>query len=47
VIIRWEVCGLIGSLVSGNVVEVLGAKMTEEVWVGIHGEIEKIVRLSV
>jgi sugar/nucleoside kinase (ribokinase family) len=38
-----EVCGKIGSLVSGNVVEVLGAKMTEEVWAAIHVEIEKIV----
>ena len=42
-----EVCGQIGSLVSGNVVEVLGAKMTEEVWVSIHGEIKKIVGLIV
>ncbi|MEI7502187.1 MAG: adenosine kinase, partial [Paludibacter sp.] len=41
-----EICGQIGSLVSGNVVEVLGAKMTEEVWVGIHGEIEKIIHLT-
>ena len=38
-----EVCGKIGSLVSGNVVEVLGAKMAEEVWSDIHAEIEKIV----
>ena len=38
-----EVCGTIGSLVSGNVVEVLGAKMTDEVWKTIHTEIEKIV----
>ena len=40
-----EVCGKIGSLVSGNVVEVLGAKMTEEVWGDIHVEIQKIVTL--
>ncbi len=38
-----EVCGSIGSLVSGNVVEVLGAKMTDEVWKTIHTEIDKIV----
>jgi len=42
-----EVCGQIGSLVSGNVVEVLGAKMTEEVWVNIHGDIEKIVHFTI
>ena len=42
-----EVCGQIGSLVSGNVVEVLGAKMTEEVWIGIHGDIQKIIGLTV
>jgi sugar/nucleoside kinase (ribokinase family) len=40
-----EVCGKIGSLVSANVVEVLGAKMTDEVWKSIHAEIEKIVLL--
>ena len=38
-----EICGKIGSLVSGNVVEVLGAKMTDEVWEDIHTEIKKIV----
>lgn len=38
-----EVCGKIGSLVSGNVVEVLGAKMTDNVWDVIHAEIKKIV----
>lgn len=38
-----EVCGKIGSLVSGNVVEVLGAKMEDEVWEKIHSEISKIV----
>lgn len=37
-----EVCGKIGSLVAGNVVEVLGAKMTDAVWADIHAEIEKI-----
>ena len=38
-----EICGKIGSLVSGKVVEVLGAKMTDEVWSEIHEEIRKIV----
>jgi len=38
-----EVCGKIGSLISGNVVEVLGAKMTDEVWESIQEEIRKIV----
>jgi len=37
-----EVCGKIGSLVSGNVVEVLGAKMTDHVWKAIHADIELI-----
>jgi len=38
-----EVCGNIGSLVSANVVEVLGAKMSDDVWRTIHSEIEKLV----
>ena len=38
-----DVCGKIGSLVSANVVEVLGAKMTDEVWATIHEEINLIV----
>lgn len=38
-----EVCGKIGSLVSGNVVEVLGAKMTDDVWNVINDEVRKIV----
>lgn len=38
-----EVCGHIGSLVSGKVVEVLGAKMTDEVWTEIHSEIKNII----
>jgi len=38
-----EVCGKIGSLISGNVVEVLGAKMTEEVWDTIYAEIKEII----
>jgi sugar/nucleoside kinase (ribokinase family) len=40
-----EVCGKIGSLVSGNVVEVLGAKMEDEVWEKINSDISKIVGL--
>jgi sugar/nucleoside kinase (ribokinase family) len=39
-----EVCGKIGSLVSGCVVEVLGAKMSDDTWQLIHAEIEKIIR---
>ncbi len=39
-----EICGQIGSLVSGNVVEVLGAKMTDEVWQIIHKEIDIITK---
>ena len=38
-----EICGKIGSLVAGNVVEVLGAKMTDEVWSEIQAEIKRIV----
>ena len=38
-----EICGKIGSLVSGNVVEVLGAKMSDQVWENINAEIRKIV----
>ncbi len=38
-----EMCGMIGSLVSGKVVEVLGAKMTDEVWETIHHEIKELV----
>ena len=38
-----EVCGRIGSLISGNVVEVIGAKMPDEVWEVIHSEIALIV----
>jgi len=34
-----EMCGKIGSLVSSRVVEVIGAKMTNEVWSEIHREI--------
>lgn len=38
-----EVCGKIGALVSGNVVEALGAKMTDEVWEKIHQEIKLLI----
>ncbi len=38
-----EICGKIGSLVSGKVVEVVGAKMTDEVWDYIHKEVKYIV----
>lgn len=38
-----ELCGKIGSLVSGKVVEVIGAKMADHVWDVIHDEIEKMV----
>ncbi len=38
-----EVCGKIGSLVSGNVVEVLGAKMTEKVWGEIKERIKEFI----
>jgi sugar/nucleoside kinase (ribokinase family) len=38
-----EVCGKIGSLISGNVVEVLGAKMPEEVWDNIQQKIGEII----
>lgn len=38
-----EICGKIGSLVSGKVVEVIGAKMPEVVWTDINVEIEKML----
>lgn len=38
-----EICGKIGSLVSGRVVEVLGAKMEDAVWTEIHHEIKKML----
>ena len=40
-----EQCGKIGALVSGNVVEVLGAKMTTDVWETIQTEMKEIVAL--
>ena len=39
-----DVCGRIGSLISGNVVEVLGANMSDEVWDTIIQEIDLIVK---
>lgn len=39
-----DLCGKIGSLVSSKVVEVLGAKMDQEVWDNIHLQIDNLVR---
>ncbi|VBB46831.1 PfkB domain protein [uncultured Paludibacter sp.] len=39
-----DVCGKIGSLVSAKVVEVMGAKLTESVWMEIYREIENILK---
>ena len=36
-----DICGKIGSLVSAQVVEVVGAKLTEDVWQKIYREIEE------
>ncbi|MCE1156082.1 MAG: PfkB family carbohydrate kinase, partial [Bacteroidales bacterium] len=38
-----DVCGRIGSLVSSKVVEVLGAKMTQEVWDEIKKDIQSFI----
>lgn len=38
-----ELCGKIGSLLSGKVVEVIGAKMSDDVWEQIHAEIKKMM----
>ena len=38
-----EACGKIGSLVSGNVVEVLGAKMTDDVWAQIESDMHDLL----
>jgi sugar/nucleoside kinase (ribokinase family) len=35
-------CGKIGSLVSSNVVEILGAKMTNETWANINSQIKAL-----
>jgi len=37
-----DVCGKIGSLVAGNIVEVFGAKMNDEKWENIRKEIAKM-----
>lgn len=39
-----EICGKIGSLVSSKVVEVIGAKMEEQIWDDIKTEINKIIK---
>jgi hypothetical protein len=36
-------CGLIGSFVSSQVVEVLGAKMDDDTWEKINRQVETIV----
>ena len=38
-----EVCGKIASLVSAKMVEVMGAKLPEEAWPGIHKTIQEMV----
>jgi sugar/nucleoside kinase (ribokinase family) len=37
-----EKCGEIGSIISGKIVEVLGAKLSDDVWIDIKKEIEKV-----
>ena len=37
-----DVCGKIGSIVSANVVETVGAKLTEAVWQNVYKAIEEI-----
>jgi sugar/nucleoside kinase (ribokinase family) len=39
-----EKCGKIGSLLAGNVIEVIGAKMDEKRWNLIHTEIREIIQ---
>jgi len=41
-----DVCGAIGSIVAGHVVEVIGAKMPNEKWETIHSEIKKVLEMS-
>ena len=36
-------CGEIGALLSGNVIEVIGAKMSDEMWIKIRSQISEIV----
>lgn len=38
-----DVCGAIGSLTSGKVVEVIGPKLNESVWVEVKKEISKLI----
>jgi sugar/nucleoside kinase (ribokinase family) len=40
----FDVCGKLGSLLAGNVVEVVGAKMNDERWVTIQDEINKLTK---
>ena len=37
-----DACGKIGSILGGNVVQVIGAKMNEERWTGIEAAVKKI-----
>ncbi len=39
-----EICGLFGSVLAGNVIETIGAKMTTVTWSGIKKRIDKIVK---
>jgi sugar/nucleoside kinase (ribokinase family) len=39
-----EICGKIGSMISGKVVEVIGAKMNDETWELIYAEIRELVK---
>jgi sugar/nucleoside kinase (ribokinase family) len=38
-----EVCGKIGALISGRVIEVYGAKMDESIWENIRREIKMLL----
>jgi len=39
-----HVCGLIGSLLAGNVIEIIGAKMTESKWGRIRKSIQSVIK---
>lgn len=39
-----ETCGKLGSLLSGNIVEVMGAKMNQQRWASIHHESESLLK---
>ncbi len=41
-----EVCGAIGSVLAGNIIEVIGARMDEKRWKKIHTTIQNIVTRS-